>query len=363
MTGANTDVLSRRALNRATLARQYLLERASVPLLEAVEHLGGLQSQAPLAPYVGLWSRLRDFDPRELSDLTESRAVARLHLMRNTVHLAAARDALGWRPLFSDLHAAEYAGHFPGGIDGVDLDALLQYAHELLDASPRTRAALGRLLAERWPHADSSALAYAVTHHLPLCQVPPRGVWGRGGAAAWVPVESWLEAPLRAVAVDDLVLHYLGAFGPATVADVQLWSGLAKLGEVVQRLPLRSFRGEDGQQLHDLPDAARPDPDVPAPPRFLPAYDNVLLSHRDRSRVIPHDRPVPLPPGNGAKVGTVLVDGCWQATWRIRDGAILVEAFRTLSVAERRELLEEADRLRDLLDPEAPGEVVVTEPS
>ncbi|MGH3472889.1 MAG: winged helix DNA-binding domain-containing protein [Nocardioidaceae bacterium] len=352
-----TDVLDRRRLNRATLARQHLLERADQPLPEMVEHLGGMQSQAALAPYVGLWTRLRGFDPNELSDLIEVRALVRLHLMRNTVHLASARDALGWRPLFSELHAAEYRAHFPRAVDHVDLSAVLAFARELLEEEPRTRAELGRRLAEQWPEADPSALSYAVTHHLALCQTPPRGLWGRGGPAAWTPLDSWLGASLSVAPVEDLVLRYFGAFGPATIADVQRWSGLTRLGEVVERLSLRRFRGEDGQTLHDHPDAARPDPDVPAPPRFLPAYDNLLLSHKDRGRFIPHDRAVPLPPGNGADVGTVLVDGSWQGTWRAQDGTLRVELFGRLDSAGRSAMLAEGARLGSLLRPDSGHDV------
>ncbi|MFG6199686.1 winged helix DNA-binding domain-containing protein [Nonomuraea sp. JJY05] len=240
-----TDVLSRRGLNRATLARRHLLERASTSAIDAIEHLGGMQSQAPLAPYVGLWTRLHDFSAAELSTLTEQRQVVRLHLMRNTVHLVSARDCLDWRPLFHPLHAAQFSGHFRHGTQGVDRDALLRQAKQLLKEQPRTRAELGKLLAEHWPDADPNALAYAATHHIPLCQVPPRGVWGKNGPAAWAPVQSWLGAPLRPVAVDALVLRHLGAFGPAQVADIQVWSGLTRLREVVERLPLRTFRGQD----------------------------------------------------------------------------------------------------------------------
>jgi len=318
-----------------------------------IEHLGGMQSQAPLAPYVGLWTRILGFDPAELSELTQTREVVRLPLMRNTVHLVSAHDALGWRPLFGPLHAAEYRGHFPGGIDGVDLDELLTLAHKLLEEEPHTRAELGRILARRWPTADPNALSYAVTHHLPLCQVPPRGVWGHAGAAAWTPLGSWLGASPHAVSVGDLVLRYLGAFGPASVADMQLWSGLNRLGEVVERLPLRTFRGEDGQTLYDIPHAPRPDPDAPAPPRFLPAYDNVLLSHKDRRRLIPHDRSVPLPPGNGIDVGTVLLDGLWQGTWRARDDRLQITVFRPVTSIERSAVLEEGARLGAFLRPES----------
>jgi hypothetical protein len=357
-----SDLLDRRRLGRATLARQHLLAREPASAIGMIEHLGGMQSQGPLAPYVGLWTRMRDFDPAELSDLTRSRAVVRLHLMRNTVHLASARDALGWHPLFSAVRAAGYRGHFPGGLDGVDRDALLALARELLAEEPRTRAELGRLLAQRWPRADPAALSYAVTHHLPVCQVPPRGLWGRGGAAAWVPLDSWLGSSSSAAPVDDLVLRYLGAFGPASVADVQVWSGLSRLGEVLERLPLRTFRDEDGQTLYDLPDAPRPEADTPAPPRFLPAYDNVLLSHQDRRRLIPHERPVPLPPGNGADIGTILLDGLWQGIWRARDGVLRVETFRPPSPDERSALLDEGARLGSFLgaDSEYDVELVVT---
>jgi winged helix DNA-binding protein len=310
-----TDVLSRRRLNRATLARQWLLERAPAGAVDAIEHLGGMQSQAPLAPYVGLWSRLRDFRPEELSTLTERREVVRLHLMRHTVHLVSARDALDWLRLFK-------TGEVPAALAG---------------GEPTGRAALVRLVGERG------------LPQLPVCQVPPRGLWRRNGPVAWVPVETWLGSPLRVTPVDDLVLRCLGAFGPAGVADVQQWSGLTRLREVVERLPLRTFHDEAGRILYDLPDAPRPDEDVAAPPRFLPEYDNLLLSHRDRTRVIRAGRVVPLPPGNGATTGTFLVDGFWAGVWRFRDRQVTVEAFDELPAAEHDALRAEADRLAAFL--------------
>lgn len=357
-----TEVLSRRGLGRATLARQYLLKHESARAIDAIQHLGGLQSQAPLAPYVGLWTRLRDFAPAELSALIEDRTVVRAHLMRNTVHLVSARDCLDWRTHFDALHAAEFTAHFRGAVAGIDLDALLLQAKQLLTERPRTRAELGRLLAQRWPGAAPAGLAYAVTHHVALCQVPPRGIWGKSGPAAWAPVEHWLGAPLRSVPVDALVLRYLGAYGPATVADAQVWSGLTRLSEVVERLPLRTFRSESGDTLYDLPDAPRPDEDTPAPPRFLPEYDNLLLSHRDRARVNPDNRPVPLPPGNGATSGTFLVDGTWQGTWRLQDGMLHVHPFAELRRTDHEELIGAAERLCDFLVPQTDHDVVVHRP-
>jgi len=358
-----TEALSQRGLNRATLARQHLLERASAPAIDMIEHLGGMQSQAPLAPYVGLWTRLQDFAPDELSALTQQREVVRLHLMRNTVHLVSARDCLDWRALFYPLHAAKFSAQFRRGMAGVDRDTLLRQANRLLEQQPRTRGELANLLAERWPDADPGALAYAATHHIALCQVPPRGIWGKNGPAAWALVESWLSAPLRPVPVDALVLRYLGAFGPATVADIQAWSGLTRLREVAERLPLRTFRAEAGQALlHDLPDAPRPSEDTPAPPRFLPEYDNLLLSHKDRTRVIPGNRPVPLPPGNGATDGTFLVDGMWQGTWQIRDQALRIQPFTKLRPADRDALLTEAAQLCAFVAPRAKHDISLQKP-
>jgi winged helix DNA-binding protein len=356
-----TDLLSQRGLNRATLARQYLLERAPALAIDAVEHLAGMQSQAPLAPYLGLWARLQDFAPDELSALTDRRQVVRLHLMRNTVHLVSARDCLDWRALFHPLHAADFSAHFRHGTQGVDLDALLRQAMRLLEERPRTRAELGKLLAGHWPDADPGTLAYAATHHIALCQVPPRGIWGKNGPAAWAPVESQLGARLRSVPPDALVLRYLGAFGPASVADIQLWSGLTRLREVTERLALRTFRGEAGQVLYDLPDAPRPPEDTPAPPRFLPAYDNLLLSHKDRSRLIPGNRSVPLPPGNGATAGTFLVDGMWQGTWQTRDQMLRLQPFTKLRRGDRDALLTEAAQLRAFVAPQA-RDIILGEP-
>jgi Winged helix DNA-binding domain len=358
-----TDTLSQRDLNRATMGRQYLLERASAQAIDVIEHLAGMQSQAPLAPYVGLWTRLRDFAPGELSALNWQRQVVRLHLMRNTMHLVSARDGLGWHELFRPLHAARFGAHFRRGLAGVDRDALISHARRLLEERPRTRGQLGRLLTERWPDADPAALTYAVTHHIPLCQIPPRGIWGENGPATWAPVESWLGAPLRPVPVDELVVRYLGAFGPATVADVQAWSGLTRLREVAERLPLRTFRGEAGQLLYDLPGAPRPGEDVPAPPRFLPEYDNLLLSYADRSRVIPGHRLVPLPPGNGATAGTFLIDGSWQGTWRLQERTLHIQPFIPLCGTDRDALLSEAARLGAFIVPDGRCEIRLGKPS
>lgn len=346
-----TEVLTTRALNRATLARQLLLEREQRTAAETIEHLGGMQSQAPDAPYVGLWTRLTDFRHDELATLTLQRDVVRVHVMRCTIHLLTARDCLAWRPLFSDLLRSRWASsEFARDTAGVDVDELCELGRKLLDEQPRTRNELGELLAARWPGYPMPSLAYTVNHHVPMVQLPPRGVWGQNGPTTWTTVESWLGQPLSGEGSrEQLVLRYLGAFGPASVKDAQAWCGLTKLREVFERLDVRRFRDERGVELLDLPDAPRPDPAVPAPPRFLPEYDNVLLSHADRSRINPHSRRVPLPPGNGGSRGTLLVDGVWVAEWRITcdDGTatLVVEPFAPLSDADERAVAAEGEQL------------------
>src|SRR6266545_4678182 len=327
--------LGPRALNRATLDRQLLLRRAANSVRDAVEHLVGMQAQAPLAPYVGLWSRLRDFRADGLAGLIVSRRAVRAPLMRATVHLVTARDALALRPLVRPAHARTFAQAFGRDLAGLDREALLAAARDLLDEAPRTRAELGRLLAGRFPGRDPASLAYAVSLLLPVVQVPPRGVWGTTGPAALAPLESWLGRPVDAdPAPDPVVLRYLGAFGPATVRDVQAWSGLTRLREVIERLRprLRTFRDEAGAELFDLPDAPRPDP-----------------------------RPVPLPPGNGASFGTVLVDGVFRATWAItrapERATLTVRPYPALSTSDSVAVTEEGARMLAFTDADATPDV------
>jgi hypothetical protein len=350
-------MLSRRALNRATLARQLLLDRADLPAADAIRHLGGLQGQAPLAPYVGLWTRLRGFRPDDVVSLLVERRAVRAWTMRATVHLMDADDYLAWRPVLQPVLERSFRGQeFARNLAGVDLDDVRAEARRLLAEQPRTRAELGRLLQERWPDHDADSLAYAVSYLEPLAQVPPRGLWGRTGPAALTTVEAWLDRsePPAPATVDELVLRYLGAFGPATVMDAQTWSGLTRLAEVFARLPLVALRSEAGATLYDLPDAPRPPEDTPAPPRFLPEYDNLLLSHKDRTRVNPANRRVPLPPGLGAATGTLLTDGEWTATWKLTPTALLVDPFTPIDEAS---VTAEAEALLRFLDASVPVDI------
>jgi winged helix DNA-binding protein len=314
----NERILTARELNRALLARQGLIERTDASAAETIERLVGLQAQEPDNPYVALWARLRDFDPAELSDLLESRAAVRGTFMRATIHLLTTPDCLAIHPVTASVREAVYAGSAWRRGLGDDLDAVVRAGTELLRERPRTRAELRRALSERWPDHDPQALAHAVTYNVALVQLPPRGLWGRNGGATWALVEDCLGRPLEPEpSVDDLVLRYLAAFGPATVADIRTWSRLTGLREVVERLRprLRTFRDERGRELFDVPHAPLPDPDTPAPPRFLPEYDNVWLSHDERARIVGDWRGARSPTGRWS--GTLLVDGFCRGNWKL----------------------------------------------
>ena len=363
-------VLDARALNRATLARQLLLDRADVPVLDAVAHLCGLQAQEPQEPFVGLWSRVRGFDPAVLSDLLVRRCVVRAHLMRRTVHLVTAPDALAWRARHGAMLRQRVLGAYRRELAGVDLDELAAAGRELLaDGEPRTMSDVARALAERWPASAPRPLAEMVLSALvPVVQVPPRGVWRERAGVRNVALAGWLGREPDPPGPDGadpvgraLVRRYLAAFGPAATADVRAWSGLAGLPAAVaaMRDELVTFRDERGRELLDLPDAPRPHPDTPAPVRFLPAFDNALLGYDDRSRIVDDAH-------RGVSVaGTrvVLVDGRVAATWTVEAGTVAVTPLRRLTRAERTAVADEAGPLAAFLaDGEAPGVRVAPSP-
>jgi winged helix DNA-binding protein len=359
------DVLTRLDLNRALLARQMLLAPAPLPdgdgragsaraaaVLAMVEHLAGLQAQAPFPPYYGLWSRLDGFQPADLADLLVSRQVVRIALMRSTIHLVSARDCLTFRPLIQPVLDRSLSAVFGARLAGLDTGALAAAGRALVDAEPRTFSELGRLLAAHWPGHDPNALAQGVRTLVPLVQVPPRAVWGAAGLARHTSAEAWLGRALDPVpAAEALIIRYLGAFGPASVADVQAWSGLTRLAQVLDRMrpALRTFRDERGRELFDLPDAPRPGPGTPAPVRLVAEFDNLVLSHADRARVISDEARQRLNTPNGIFPGTVLVDGFVTGAWRItraRGSAVLtIELFGPVPAADRDAIGAEGDRL------------------
>ncbi len=274
-------------------------------------------------------------------------------MMRGTVHLVTAGDCLSFRPVVQPVYDRSLATNraWASALAGLDLDEVQAEGRALVEQRPRTPAELGAALAERWPGHDPAALAYAVRCRLPLVQVPPRGLWGASGRTTCTTAESWLGLPVEPAAAEDLVLRYLAAFGPATVPDVQAWSGLTRLGEVVQRLrsSLVVFGDERGRELFDLPEAPRPDPQSPAPVRFLPEYDNLLLSHADRARVVSDEDRRRLMTANGVVPGTFLVDGAVRGAWKIRRtraaATLTVTPFRALSRRATTAIGDEGARL------------------
>ncbi|MGW7459017.1 winged helix DNA-binding domain-containing protein [Streptomyces sp. NPDC054797] len=339
-------VLDTRALNRATLARQLLLSRAEMSARDAVAHLLGLQAQNVKPPYFQLHARLAGFRPAELAGLMESREVVRMVTMRSTIHTHTAHDALTLRPLVQPAREREVT-YFRKGLAGVDLDRLAQRARAFVEAEPRTMAEIREELLQEWPGADPQSLSVAARCRLPLVQVTPRGVWGRSGQVKLTTVESWLgQEAGTAQPVDEVVRRYLAAFGPASVKDMQVWAGLTRLRETFERLRpgLIAFRDENGVELFDLPDAPRPDPDTPAPPRFLPEFDNVLLAHADRTRVIAPAAKGRAWTGNQAH-RTLLVDGFLAGLWKLKGDVLTVELFGDLSPAQREEVVAEGERM------------------
>lgn len=355
---AKNDLLGPRALNRALLERQMLLRRRRVPVLDAVERLVGMQAQVPRDPYIALWSRLDRFRAEALAAPIAERLAVRMGLLRSTLHLVTALDALGLRPVLEPVVQRVLHNQSPFGrrLEGPNVDELVAVATEVLEERPRTRAELAPLLGERWPDHDAASLAYAVTYLLPLVQVTPRGIWGQTGPSAFTTVERWLGRPLEAASEpDEMVLRYLAAFGPSTVADVQSWSGLTGLRAVIERLRprLRTFRDERARELFDVPGAPLPDPDTPAPPRFLPEYDNVSLAHADRSRIVAPE----MRGWTEVGWGSVLVDGFGSARWKVqRDkntATLQIEPFRKLPRTDKSAVSEEGARLLAFLAADA----------
>ena len=358
-------VLTGRALNRATLARQLLLDPADMPVLDAVAHLGGLQAQEPQEPFVGLWSRLRGFDPSALSDLLTGRKVVRTHMKRRTIHLYTAGDVLAWRARFDAMLRQRVLGVYRRELESVDLDELGAAGRRVMaDGEPRTMRELVEAVREHWPAPGWRALGEMLLSVVPVVQAPPRGMWRAKAGVRNVLVSSWLGReidPLPDDASDPvgraLVRRYLAAYGPAASADLRAWCGLAGLPAAVSamREELVDFRDERGRVLLDLPDAPRPGPDTPAPVRFLPAFDNAILGYQDRSRIVDDGH-------RGLSVAgerAVLVDGRVAATWTTDDGGVAVAPLRPLGRGDRTAVIEQGERLASFLCGDGHGARIV----
>jgi hypothetical protein len=379
------QVLSPRAVNRALLARQLLLERQvmasaepdrAAQVVQAIEHLVGLQAQAPFPPYYGLHSRLDGFRPGDLAVLITDRSVVRIALMRGTIHLVSARDCLPLRRVVQPVIERGLRSTFGKQLAGVDTGALAAAGRTLVESEPMTFSQLGQALAARWPDHPPAALAQGVRALVPLVQVPPRAVWGQAGQSLHTSAERWLGQPglpghgsepvhpvrpASPAELAQLVARYLGAFGPATARDVQAWCGLTGLKAVLEQLrpSLVTFRDEQGAELFDLPTAPRPGGDVPAPVRLVAEFDNLVLSHADRTRVISAEDTRRLYTINGVIPGPVLIDGFVAGMWRLarsRDAATLtIELFAP--VRERDALVAVAERVLAFAAPGAAHDI------
>jgi DNA glycosylase AlkZ-like len=360
------DVLTLRQLNRATLARQMLLDRVQMPAYDLVHHLVGLQAQEPQDPYIGLWSRITDFDTAELEGLLLDRKVVRLTVQRGTVHAVTADDCLVLRPLAMPILAQQLNNHrdHRGKFDGVDLDAVMAFAGEVLGESPLNTRQLRAALAERFPEHDAAALTFACRNRLAFVQLPPRGLWSRGGQVVGTTAEAWLGRPLETEpSVADVMRRYLGAFGPATVRDAATWSRYTGLREVFEQLgpELRTYRDDTGKEYFDVPDGPLPDPDAPAPVRLLPQYDNVLLSHADRTRIVGGFDYSNIWMERTGFLGSVLVDGKLAGMWRFdrplrsvinaTEPATLTFRTRPLRAGEEDDVGAEAQRFLRFVSP------------
>jgi hypothetical protein len=363
----SATLLSKRQLNRALLARQLLLAREPVTPVAAIERLAGLQAQQARPPFIGLWSRLARFTRDDLLKVLHARTVVRVTAMRGTLHLLSARDYLAWRgPLQPalDRGVTSIAG---AALAETDLPAAERATRALLERSPATFDAIRNHLAPDFAQVNVRHVAYAIRMTLPLVQVPERETdWGFPGAADFALADAWLrkKVPSAGGSPKELIRRYLAAFGPAAVTDAQSWSGLAQLAPVFEELrpSLVTFQDDRKRELFDLPDAPRPDADTPAPVRFMPEFDNLILGHHDRSRVISDDHRQRIASPNLLVPATLLVDGMVAGVWAIerkkREATLIIEPFVTIPVKRKSELRDEAERLLGFSEPDATSHAV-----
>jgi hypothetical protein len=358
--GAAPHILTARQINRATLARQMLLERADITAVAAVERLAGMQAQEAKPPFAGLWTRLRGFRRQELHAALCERTMVRATLMRGTIHLFSAAEYAAFRLTIQPV-LTRATGMLGDRAGGLELEPVLAAARELLTERPRTFGELRALLQAQFPAVNERALGFMVRMHLPLVMVPTDDRWSFPNNAEFALAAPWLGMPLAAEeATQRFALRYLAAFGPASVADFQTWSGLQKIRPIFEALRPRlvAFADERGRELFDLPDAPRPDQETPAPVRFLPEFDNLLLSHAERTRVIADaHRPIVYKSGNLRLLATILVDGVVSGTWRVerkrKVATLRIVPFAPLARHVTDELYAEGEALLRFLEEDA----------
>ncbi|MFE0749765.1 winged helix DNA-binding domain-containing protein [Gordonia sp. NPDC058843] len=353
-----TEEISLRQWNRTLLQRQHLLTPVAEDAIEVLDRCVGLQSQDPRAAFFGLWSRIADFDPLELDELLTDREVVRMALLRSTIFLIDAEDARWIRRLAEPTLRRELTDYHAPRLVNADPARVLTSAAEILAGRELTGAQLGRELGSRHPAEDASTLTAIARCGLPLVQVPPRGLWrGRGGPTYRL-FDEWVGPGEPAVVDDDaradLIRLYLRGFGPATVKAIQTWSGLTRLRPLVEKLEadweLVRLAGPNGEILYDLDGLALADPDAPAPARLIAPFDHVIGAQADRIRVAEPEMFRRTVTPNGRSPGFVFVDGFLVGTWSLdADEVPVVEFLRTVTVAERREVEVEVDRLREFV--------------
>lgn len=351
--------LSRRTLNRTLLYRQGLLEPWDCPPLAAIERLAGLQAQSPLAPYYALFARLARFDPAELGPALERGRAVRLALMRSTLHLVTAADALNYRATLAERLICVLPKMLRESPDFPEVNA---FAAELIAIEPRTLAELGSRLHQRFPAHRPDDLARMARSGLALVQLPPRGVWGRSGPSRHVLLSDWLGAELPEPDPAALVRRYLAAFGPASAADIRAWSGLSGLGPTLAGLGLVEYRDEHGRTLLDRPDGEVVEA-ADAPVRILGEFDNILLSHADRSRIFDEAHRFKFMTQNGLVASTVLIDGFVGGRCRLSvagaRSSVEIQPYVRFSARVRSAVLAEAERLLAFAAPGQKSEITV----
>jgi len=343
-----------------------LLDREETSAVAAIERLAGMQAQLARPPFVGLWTRLRDFRRAELAAALRRRNVVRVTGVRATLHLMTAADYAALRPTFQPALERAMLAVLRDRAAALDMDAVEADARAFFGRAPATFDALRGHLARTYPNGDVRAMAYASRTRLPLVQVPTDATWAFPAAADFALADGWLakKVPRTAATPHALVLRYLAAFGPATPGDAQVWSGLGGLREVFEELRPRlvTFRDARNRELFDLPDAPRPPEDTPAPVRFVPEFDNLVLSHDDRTRIVAEAHRPRVTLKNLQVRATFLVDGVVAGTWaseRKRKAAVLViEPFAAVPKRVRAALEQEGETLLAFLDEDA-GERVV----
>jgi hypothetical protein len=341
--------LTRRDLNRALLARQMLLERATVGLPRAVERMGLLQAQYAPAMYIGLWTRLSGFERPRLTEALERRILVQGTMIRATIHLASKRDY--WPVVLAVRRARRESWLSYSPRRRYSARQMVAYARRLrrrLAKGPMSRKEIDEFL------GGGSVVTNGVNMWLDLVRIPPSGTWERRRADLYAAAEGWLGPPEGATAaagVELLIRRYLGAFGPAPAADIADWAGLPpeQVASALGGLRLRRFRDEGGKELVDLPRASLPDPETPAPPRFLPVWDAILLAHARRTGILPEEhRAKVFNVKTPQSANTFLIDGEVAGTWRHEKGKIKIEPFGRLDRAARRQIDQEAERLAEL---------------